>query len=1111
MTVALESNDTDVATVMPTSLMFTSTNPSADDYWNKPQRVTVRAVPDEVDNPDNRTVEITHTTDSSDSNYGTASEVTEVPVTVEDDEDAAGLEISESAIMVTEDSSGGDVTYTVTIKSAPPVNKPVTVTLELSGDKSAIMTPADLSTLSFTNSEWSTQTVIVKARSDTAETLGDARVTIKHSVTGGEGEYDDVAPVDVRVTVKEDDVSELALSLTSLSVSENGRTKFYTVELKSDPGDNSTVTVSINTGAIVKLTDSNQDVVSSLSFTGGKAGNWGDPQRVNVTGVDDAIDNPGNARSAIITHTPTSIPTSALTNTAELRLAVTVLDDADRKGLVVDNDPDTKAIESGQITVTEKADGSQTATFSLRLTSQPENGDVMVAFVSSDPQVATVEALTDTLSGTGDEMMITVTSVDDKVYNRGRGPVRITFTPSGGGYGRSESVDVLVAVTDDEESAQLTVTPTSITMPEDSTTEYTVVLNTRPTGRVAVNVASSDGDAAKVRPGRPENVPAVLRERETALLTFTPLNWAAKQTVTVVSVNDNVANNDRSVSIRNSASGGGFTDSVQVRVSITDDDTHTAELVIEPAALTVAEGDGNAAEATYSVKLSRAPIRDVEVRISSENATVATVIVPGSQRLVFTPGNWDTEQTITVASVSDDVDNAGGTRVTSIANTPSGAGYGEADKQSVVITVDDDEGLVFSPSSLRVAEASGTNTYTVRLNTQPQGAVQVALESRNVNTGTVSPRVLAFTAANWDAPQTVTVTGVNDDVDNAGDSRSVNITHTLSGQGYGAGEPLTVQVTVTDNDPPAALSISGGASVTEGNTGDTNTLTFVVTKSGSTGKQVTVEYAATAASTAGADDYQSASGTLIFAPGATTRTITVTITGDYTPEPDETIVIELSNAVNGMITTATATGTITDDDVALGPLPDVTVTEGEEAPIRLMLDGPATAPVVLSYEIVDVSATIKEDYTILGPDGTTPIPTRGTVTIRQGSQELMVTVRTDDDSLAEGDETFRVVVGIGGTRREATVTIVDNDELSASVTAPETVAEGEVAPFTVTLRGGESTADVVVSYTVGGAATKGDDYTDPASGSRYRADNHRERSRFGPTPTMRSNRTRRWW
>ena len=44
---------------------------------------------------------------------------------------------------------------------------------------------------------------------------------------------------------------------------------------------------------------------------------------------------------------------------------------------------------------------------------------------------------------------------------------------------------------------------------------------------------------------------------------------------------------------------------------------------------------------------------------------------------------------------------------------------------------------------------------------------------------------------------------------------------------------------------------------------------------------------------------------------------------------------------------------------------------------------------------------------------------------------------------------FRVVLHIGGTQREATVTITDNDELSASITAPETVAEGETAPFTV--------------------------------------------------------------
>ena len=110
--------------------------------------------------------------------------------------------------------------------------------------------------------------------------------------------------------------------------------------------------------------------------------------------------------------------------------------------------------------------------------------------------------------------------------------------------------------------------------------------------------------------------------------------------------------------------------------------------------------------------------------------------------------------------MDDSAHNAGGSRVTTISNTPSGAGYGDADAQSVEVTVEDDEGLEFSPTSLQVAEAGGTNTYTARLNTQPQGAVAVALESSNVNAATVSPRALTFTTANWDTSQTVTVTGV---------------------------------------------------------------------------------------------------------------------------------------------------------------------------------------------------------------------------------------------------------------------------------------------------------------------------------------------------------------
>ena len=41
----------------------------------------------------------------------------------------------------------------------------------------------------------------------------------------------------------------------------------------------------------------------------------------------------------------------------------------------------------------------------------------------------------------------------------------------------------------------------------------------------------------------------------------------------------------------------------------------------------------------------------------------------------------------------------------------------------------------------------------------------VGLSSSDTTEGTVSPAVVTFTAANWNTAQTVTVTGVNDDLD----------------------------------------------------------------------------------------------------------------------------------------------------------------------------------------------------------------------------------------------------------------------------------------------------------------------------------------------------------
>lgn len=107
-----------------------------------------------------------------------------------------------------------------------------------------------------------------------------------------------------------------------------------------------------------------------------------------------------------------------------------------------------------------------------------------------------------------------------------------------------------------------------------------------------------------------------------------------------------------------------------------------------------------------------------------------------------------------------------------------------------------------------------------------------------------------------------------------------------------------------------------GASVGEGNSG-TTTLSFPVSLSMTATQPVSVAYATSDGTATAPSDYATAKGTLTFAPGQTTKAIQVAVVGDTVMEQDETLTVTLSSPVNVTLGTATATGTITNDDTAV--------------------------------------------------------------------------------------------------------------------------------------------------------------------------------------------------
>ena len=145
-------------------------------------------------------------------------------------------------------------------------------------------------------------------------------------------------------------------------------------------------------------------------------------------------------------------------------------------------------------------------------------------------------------------------------------------------------------------------------------------------------------------------------------------------------------------------------------------------------------------------------------------------------------------------------------------------------------------GVVISHSALTLPEGT-TATYTVHLTARPTGDVVITTTSAHTGEATVAPDSLTFTDANWNTPQTVTVTAIND---NTLGNASVTITHavntgTTADATYAALTSLAdVAVTVTDNDTagvtitqtgtPATTAVIEGATAGEPGAFDTYTV-----------------------------------------------------------------------------------------------------------------------------------------------------------------------------------------------------------------------------------------------------------------------------------------------
>lgn len=278
-----------------------------------------------------------------------------------------------------------------------------------------------------------------------------------------------------------------------------------------------------------------------------------------------------------------------------------------------------------------------------------------------------------------------------------------------------------------------------------------------------------------------------------------------------------------------------------------------------------------------------------------------------------------------------------------------------------------------------------------------------------------------------------------------------------------------------------------GASITEGNSG-TKPLDFKVNLSNAMPGTVTVNYATQDESALQPADYISTSGTLTFAPGETSKTVSVTINGDTIDEAHETIRLNLSAATGALIADSREVGTINDDD----PTPslsinDVQVTETNggtaQALFTITLSGASGFPVSV---LVQSNSNGGSPVAGVGTDYIALPPT--TLVFYPGQTTKTVSLNILGDTLDENDEKFAVTlsgaVHAGISDNTAVGTILDNDappnlSVSATNVTERNTGDTDTMSFTLTLSAA-SAHNISVQYKTANAtafpATSGADY-----------------------------------
>eukprot|EP01060_Flectonema_neradi_P009436 TRINITY_DN1671_c2_g3_i1.p1 TRINITY_DN1671_c2_g3~~TRINITY_DN1671_c2_g3_i1.p1 ORF type:complete len:6512 (+),score=1571.45 TRINITY_DN1671_c2_g3_i1:146-19681(+) len=1022
------TGDATEGSISPTSVLFTKDN------WNIPQDVTITGLDDELDDND-QTYIITAAVTTVDPEY-TGLAVPTVTVTNTDD-DTAGVTVSKTDVRTSED--GTTDTFTVVLTSEPVSTVETQFAI---GSAEATVNPASLT---FTNTDWMRPQVVTVTGADDSVIDGNVGYSVSVNIQTTDTTYASVSVDDINGINDDNDAGSVIVSVVGNPVTSEQATQMtFTMRLSASPA--SQVTVTLDSSTLDATEGSISQTTANFDQT-----NWQTNVVFTVTGVNDDMNDGDQTYSLQFT------TSSADTNFAALMVQpVTITNtDDDTAGVSV-------AYKPGGLVTTEKG---VTDSFTIALNSQPTD-TVTINLVSSRVTEAVVvgtASVTFTPTDWKTPKAIVVQGIQDAIADGLASYwIRTERAVSNDAVYNDWDAEDVPGNNQDDDTTGYKITPlTNLRTTELGGRDFiTVTLESQPIADVTIPFSSDDPDEASVSP---------------TSLVFTPTNWQDALTVTVTGVDDFIDDDDQPFNIRvgpfvSLDFGYDAIAAIDITGSLNQDDETrgvTTAVAVDPIVVTEA-----GSRETFTIVLDTQPTHDVIIPISVRDATECSV---SDVSVTFNTLNWNTPQVITVIGQDDSIADGDISHSIDIGQIMSqDVKYQNFDPPvdvAVVTTDDDTPQITVTPTTgLSTTEAGGTAIFTISISTQPMGSVTIPLSTSNANEGSLGAVTqVVFTNANWQTPQAVTVTGVDDMVDD-GDVEYTIVTGIVvapADLAYAGNNPEDVKITNTD-DEQFGITVSPRSNIY---TDEKNAVQGEYTVRLNTKPLDTVRIAIDHCVSGQMSEISVTPCSLDFTTvdWATEKTVTLSGIDDDIADGDQTVVIDMANAVsaldpnyNGLVVGSVSAINRDDDTVGINVVPPTGTTseDGTQLTFTIALNSEPTSDVR-----IPIRSSQSTEQTVS--------PTQLLFTKTDWKTPKVVTIIGVDDPVADGPISNQIEIQPADSLDtnynlldSPDLTVINTDNDVAGVLVSKTtgsVTEGGTSfTFTVVLRT-EPTADVTVN------------------------------------------------